>query len=82
MTAPIGRRRLEMTGDRIEAVCASHKVSAHVWGGLMRRRGKVVFVVTTSPDPYDMRKLQDEIALSLGVPVRAFRDAVVVQVTP
>lgn len=81
MNDAIGRRRLEMTGDRIEAVCASHKVRAHCWGGVVRRRGKVVFVVSTNP-AYDLRKLQDDIALSLGVPVRAFRDAVVVQVLP
>ena len=81
MTATIGRRRLDLTGERIEAVCASHKVRAHCWGGVVRRRGKVVFVVSTNP-AYDLRKLQDDIALSLGVPVRAFRDAVVVQVLP
>ena len=77
----IGRRRLEMTGSRIEAVCASHKVRAHCWGGLVRRHGKVVFVVSTNP-AYDLRKLQDDIALSLGVPVRAFRDAIVLEVIP
>ena len=81
MTAAIGRRRLEMTGDRIEAVCASHKVPAHVWGGWALRRGKVVFVVSTNP-PYDLRKLADDIALSLGVPVRVYRDAVVAEVAP
>ena len=81
MTAAIGRLRLGMTGDRIEAFCASHKVDAHCWGGYVLRRGKVVFVVSTHP-AYDLRKLQDDIALSLGVPVRAFRDAVVVQVLP
>ena len=81
MTPTIGRRRLEMTGDRIEAVCASHKVRAHCWGGLVRRRGKVVFVVSTHP-AYDLRKLKEEFALSLGVPVRAFRDAVICEVLP
>ena len=80
MSPTIGRRRLEMTGDRIEAVCASHKVRAHCWGGVVRRRGKVVFVVSTHP-AYDLRKLADDIALSLGVPVRVFRDAVVAEVT-
>ena len=81
MTATIGPRRLDMFANRIEAICASHKVRAHCWGGVVRRRGKVVFVVSTRP-AYDLRKLQDDIALSLGVPVRAFRDAVVVQVIP
>ena len=81
ITPTIGRRRLDLTGDRIEAVCASHKVPAHCWGGYVRRRGKVLFVVSTQP-AYDLRKLADDIALSLGVPVRVYRDAVVVEVTP
>ena len=80
MTQPVGRRRLEMTGDRIEAVCASHKVAAHVWGGRVRRN-RLTIIVTTDP-PYDLRKLKDDICLSLGVPVTVFRDAVICEVTP
>ena len=68
------QRQLEMTADRIEAVCASRKVGAKVVGGMIRPDG-VVLLVSTNP-PYDLRKLQSEIELSLGTPVTAFRDAI------
>mgnify|MGYP003381076123 CR=1 FL=1 len=74
------QRRLEMTADRIEAVCASHKVGAKVVGGMIRPDG-VVLLVSTNP-PYDLRKLQSEIELSLGTPVTAFRDAIKLERMP
>lgn len=76
-----GRRRMEMTRDRIEAVCAGHKVVAHVRSGGCTRRGRLVMIVTTDSD-YDLRNLKDDIRLSLGVPVRVYRDAVICEVTP
>ena len=79
MSPTIGRRRLEMLGDRVEAACAGHKVHARVLCG-QARRDRVTLLVSTSP-VYDLRKLQDEIALSLGVPVTVYRDAVICEVT-
>lgn len=83
MTPPFAptrdRRRLEMTTDRVEAVCASYKIIAHVWGGWIRR-DRLIMIVATTPSGYDLRKLQNDIALSLGVPTRVFRDAVICEV--
>lgn len=80
MTATIGRRRLEMTADRIEACCAGHKVTGRVVR-IRARRNRAVMVVSTSP-PYDLRKLKEEFSLSLGVPVTVYRDAVICEVLP
>ena len=61
------RRRLEMMGDRIEAVLASHKITGHCHGGYVNTHS-VVFAVTFAPGN-SLRQLmacKDEIELALG----------------
>lgn len=63
----INRRRLEMTADRIEGVCASHKIKASVHGGTVGRHS-AIFVMTFEPG-HSFRQLmvlKEEIELSLG----------------
>lgn len=74
------QRRIEMRADRIEACCAGKKVNAQA-RVCRQRRGRLIFLVSTSPT-CDLRKLQDEIALSLGVPVTVYRDAVICETLP
>ncbi len=66
----IGPRRLDMIADRIEAVCASHKITAHCHGGIASAHS-AVFAVTFDPG-HSLRQLmacKDDIQLSLGHPV-------------
>ena len=66
----IGRRRLDMLADRIEAACASHKIMAYVHGGTASAHS-AVFVMTFEPG-HSLRQLmacKDDIQLSLGHPV-------------
>ena len=66
----IGPRRLNMIADRIEAACASHKISARVHGGTASAHS-AVFAVTFDPG-HSLRQLmacRDDIQLSLGHPV-------------
>lgn len=82
MTATLGRRRLEMQADRIEAVLASHKVAGRVWGGTVTTRF-VRFQITTAMGikVNKVEDLSEEIALSLGVPsTRVYRENAVIQV--
>lgn len=61
------RRRLEMMGDRIEAVLVSHKINGMCHGGYVSKHS-AVFTVTFAPGN-SLRQLmacKDEIALSLG----------------
>lgn len=76
----INRRRMDLLGDRIEAVCATHKRNARAWGGFVRR-GRLIVIVTCEPE-YDLRNLKDDIGLCLGVPVTVFRDAVICERLP
>lgn len=66
----LGRRRLEMAADRIEACLAGHKIAARVWGGRVGRHS-VLFAlsVANGNHPAQVLRLGDEIALSLGRPV-------------
>lgn len=66
----IERRRLEMLGDRIEAVFATAKIAARVHGGTASAHS-AVFVATFEPG-HSLRQLmacKDDIQLSLGHPV-------------
>lgn len=63
----IARRRLEMIGDRIEAVFASRKVAARVHDGTAVQHS-AVFTATFEPG-HSLRQLmacKDEIELSTG----------------
>lgn len=44
----MNRRRLDMLANRIEAVCASHKITARVHGGTLSAHS-AVFVMTFEP---------------------------------
>lgn len=70
MQVTIGRRRLEMIADRIEACCAGHIITARVWGGVVKGHS-VLFTVTVADghNPAKVLRLGDELSLSLGVPV-------------
>ena len=66
----IAPRRLDLLGDRIEAVFATAKIAARVHGGTIGRYS-VVFTVTFEPG-HSLRQLmacKDDIQLSLGHPV-------------
>ena len=70
MTQLIGRRRLEMIADRIEAVFATAKIAARVHGGTVGRHS-AVFAVTFDPG-HSLRQLmalKRDIELSVGHPV-------------
>lgn len=71
MPWPVARRRLEMMADRTEAVFASNKVAARIWGAatLDRSVDMIRFRFSSSLFRTDaMGYLADEIALSLGAP--------------
>ena len=67
------RRRLEMVADRIEACCAGYKITAS-WSWMRQHHGVVTLGFDTGGK--DLRKLSDELTLSLGVPVTCWRDVV------
>lgn len=70
MIATIGRRRLEMTADRIEACCAGFKITARCWGGKTNGHSALFFLtVAEGNNPVQVLRLGDELGLSLGVPV-------------
>lgn len=70
MSATIGRRRLDMTADRIEATLAGHKITAQCWGGRAGRHSAVFHVtVAEHNNPAAVVRLGEELALSLGMPV-------------
>lgn len=66
----IARRRLEMIGDRIEAVFATAKISARVHGGTAGQHS-AVYAVTFEPG-HSLRQLmacKSDIECSTGHPV-------------
>lgn len=70
MTATIGRRRLDMTADRIEAYCAEHKITARVWSSRSgRHSGLFCMTLGDGHNPAKVLTLGDELGLSLGRPV-------------
>ena len=70
MPWPLGRRRLEMMADRIEAVFASNKVSARIWGAdTLDQSIDIIRFRFTSVSPVRPNScLAEEIGLSLGAP--------------
>lgn len=76
MTATIGRRRLEMTADRIEAAFAAQKFTARVWAGTVTPHS-VLFVATLGDAGarLNWRNMAEEIGLALGCPVRLYQIA-------
>ena len=82
MTTTLGHRRLEMQADRIEAVLASHKVAGRVWGGVVLPRFVRYQMTTAMGTRVDqITRLEEEIALSLGVPsIRMWRQNAAIQV--
>ncbi len=61
------RRRLDYQATQLEAVLASHKVRAHIWGGTVTPR-LIRFHVTpaTGTRLNQLSKLSEELALSIG----------------
>lgn len=78
----VSHRAMEHQADRIEAVLASHKISARVWGGVVLPRFcryQLTFSTGTRVD--SVTRLAEEMALSLGVPaVRVWRENAAIQV--
>lgn len=71
MPWPVVRKRLDMMADRIEAVFASNKVAAHIWGADMLDRSVDMIRFRFSSSLFRTNAigyLADEIALSLGAP--------------
>lgn len=76
------RRRLEWQADCIEAVLASHRVPAQVWGGQVSPRF-IRFQLTTALGTRvsQVTRLSEEIALRLGAPsARVYRHNGAIQV--
>lgn len=71
----IGPRRIRMTADRIEALCAEYKLSVTITPIRVGKR-RVTFLAR-SEQRLDMRTLAEHIELALGVPVTAYRDVVI-----
>lgn len=78
----VNHRSMEHQADRIEAVLASHKISARVWGGVVLPRFCRYQLTFTSGTRVDsVTRLAEEMALSLGVPaVRVWRENAAIQV--
>lgn len=69
MTATIGRRRLDMTADRIEAYCAEHKITAQVSPSRAGRHSALFRMTVEGSASAKVLTLAGELGLSLGVPV-------------